>query len=75
MVDLQPVVSPAGAPAPKAPWQSKTMWMSALGVLAPLVYPPAAIWIAANPVIYSAALSGVFAVLRLVSRGKVTFTD
>lgn len=75
MVDLQPVVSPAGAPAPKPPWQSKTMWAATIATVVTLAYPPAAVWIAANPALFTAGLSGVFAVLRLVSHGKVTITD
>lgn len=58
--------------AEKAPWQSKTMWVSALTVLAPLVYPPAAAWISAHPELFSAALGAVFSALRVVTKSKVS---
>ena len=67
-----PLVIQAQAPSPKAPWESKTMWASAIAMLAPLVFPPAAVWIAANPAVYSAALGAIFAGLRLVTHGKVS---
>lgn len=55
----------------KKPWQSKTMWASAIAALLPLVFPPAAVWVAANPDIYSAALGAIFGGLRMVTDGKI----
>ncbi len=58
----------------KKPWQSKTLWVAAVTALAPLVYPPAALWLAANPVLFSALLGGGFAALRLVTKDKVSIS-
>lgn len=52
-------------------WSSKTQWASLLVMLAPIVYPPAAVWIAGNPEIFSAGLGAVFSILRLVSKDKI----
>jgi hypothetical protein len=51
----------------KKPWLSKTIWMSVLTALASL-YPPAHEWIADNPVIFSWAIGGVFAGLRVITK-------
>jgi hypothetical protein len=53
-------------------WQSKTVWASAVAAAMPLVYAPAATWIAANPETYSMLLAGVFTLLRLVTKDKVS---
>lgn len=59
----------------KRPWHSKTMWMAALSAVAVAAFPPAAAWIAANPVLYSFGVSGVFAGLRWISNGAISFGD
>ena len=56
-------------------WQSKTLWMSALTMLLPLVPgvgPVATAFIAANPVMFSAGVSVVFGALRLLTNNKVS---
>ncbi len=63
------------APDPKRPWASKTVIAGVLVAVVPALYPPAAVWIAANPALLSAGLGLLFGVLRFVSHGKVTFTD
>lgn len=55
----------------KKPWQSKTLWLSAITALAPLACPPLAAWIAVNPDLFSAALGALFGGLRVVSKDKV----
>ena len=55
----------------KKPWQSKTLWVSALTVIVPIVAPPAGIWIAAHPEAFSALLGVVFAGLRMITKDKV----
>lgn len=55
----------------KKPWQSKTLWVSALTVIMPIVAPPAGVWIAANPEAFSALLGVVFAGLRMITHDKV----
>jgi hypothetical protein len=57
----------------KPVWQSKTLWIGLLTAVAPF-WPPAAVWIAANPAIFSAAVGAVFSGLRLVSNQKVTIS-
>jgi uncharacterized membrane protein YjjP (DUF1212 family) len=54
---------------------SKTMIAAAIVAVVPLVPgvgPIAAAWIAANPAVFSAALAGVFAGLRAVTKGSVS---
>lgn len=58
-------------PETKKPWQSKTLWVGAITALLPLVYPPAAVWVGANPELFSMALGAVFSGLRVVTEGKV----
>ena len=52
-------------------WQSKTLWTAVLFAVAPLC-PPVGAFVTANPVFATTVLSGVFAVLRVCSHGKVT---
>lgn len=61
----------AAAPEAKKPWQSKTMIASAITALLPVVWPHAAVWVAANPELFSAALGALFGVLRTVTKEKV----
>lgn len=80
MTDLQPVVTGTGTVTgtvtiqndTKPAWQSKTLWASALTVLLPLVWPPAAVFIAANPTLVPVGLGVLFGVLRVVTKGAVT---
>ncbi len=65
------VLEPMGSDS-KPIWQSKTFWISAVTALVPLVFPPAGVWIAANPQLFSAALGVVFTGLRVVSKDRVT---
>jgi hypothetical protein len=55
----------------KKAWQSKTMIMGMVSALLPVLCPPAAVWIAANPEAYSALLGLIFGGLRLISSEKV----
>ncbi len=55
----------------KPVWQSKTAIAAAITALVPLVYPPAAVWIAVNPELFSAALGALFGILRYVSNKRV----
>jgi len=52
------------------PWQSKTMWMSAI-VAGAGFCPPLAALMAANPAVTSMAIGGIFSLLRVVSKGKI----
>ena len=54
----------------KKPWQSKTNW-AALVVAAAAFVPSVSAWIQANPEMYSMVLGGLFAGLRLVTKGKI----
>ncbi len=55
----------------KKPWQSKTNWV-ALFVAASAFVPSVGAWISANPEMYGMALGGVFAVLRAITKGKIS---
>ena len=55
----------------KRPWMSKTLWISVITAAAAL-WPPAAAWIAANPAIFSFAITGIFAGLRLITKDGVS---
>lgn len=61
----------------KPVWQSKTVWAAALTAVIPLipgVGPVVSAWIAANPAMFTAALGGIFAGLRAVTKGSITIT-
>lgn len=58
----------------KKPWESKTLWLGAVTAILPLVFPPAAAWVAANPEIFSAGVSAVFSALRLISKDQITIS-
>jgi hypothetical protein len=53
-------------------WSSKTFWFNAIAAIAPLAWPPAAAWIAANPETYSALLGAVGVALRMVTSTAVS---
>lgn len=79
MTDPTPVSAPEPQAAPTAikPWESKTMWVSALVAILPLVPgvgPAVAGLIGTNPEIATALLGAVFGGLRLISHGKVTIS-
>ncbi len=71
MVDQAP---PATIVANKSLLQSKTFWASLITAVVPIVYPPAAAYIAANPELVMGGLATFFTGLRLISKGKVTIT-
>lgn len=57
------------------PWYaSKTLIAAAITSLAPL-FPPIAAVVQANPSLVLASISGIFAVLRIISHGKITLVD
>mgnify|MGYP001287837347 CR=1 FL=1 len=53
--------------------QSKTLWV-ALIVAVAAFFPPVQSWIAGNGEIFAQVLAGVFFVLRLVTKGKISVT-
>lgn len=55
-------------------YMSKTFWVSAVTALLPLVFPPAAVWVGANPALFSAVMGAAFAGLRAVTKDRVTLT-
>lgn len=55
----------------KKPWQSKTNWM-ALIVAGAAFIPQVQAFIVGNPEMYGMIVGGVFAVLRAVSKGKIS---
>jgi hypothetical protein len=55
----------------KKPWQSKTVWAS-LVVAVAAFFPAVQTVIVANPEITGVVLGGVFGVLRLISKGKIS---
>lgn len=55
----------------KKPWQSKTLWLSALTAIAPL-FPTANDFITSSPGTFGAILGVAFFVLRLVTKGSIT---
>ncbi len=50
---------------------SKTFWVSAATALLPILFPPAGVWIAANPELFSGLIGAAFAGLRVISDKKV----
>ncbi len=65
------ILTPPAIPEEKPFWQSKTLWAGLLAAVIPF-FPPVAVWVAANPALYSAVLGGVFGGLRLVTKNKIT---
>lgn len=55
----------------KKPWQSKTIWVALVAAILPFV-PVADAWVKANPEVYVSVLGGVFTVLRLITKGKIS---
>lgn len=58
----------------KKPWESKTLWVSLLSAVAAF-FPPVQVWVASHAEVFAMGLSGLFAVLRLVSGGKIVISD
>lgn len=58
----------------KRPWESKTLWVSAITAIAPLVAPPLSDWIKASPEMFAGGLGLIFTALRLMTRGEVSIT-
>jgi hypothetical protein len=58
------------APEAKKPYQSKTLWL-ALAMAIAAFFPPVNKWISENPGIFTMIVTGAFAVLRVVTKGKV----
>lgn len=59
----------------KPAWQSKTLWASLVVAAVPFipgVGPAVSAWVAANPELFSAALGGLFAGLRVATSGRVS---
>lgn len=50
----------------KAPWQSKTIWSNAIIALAAF-YPPAQVWVAMHPELFSLGLAGLNLLLRFIT--------
>lgn len=65
-------ISSPGAVGLKPAWQSKTLITAAITALLPVLCPPVAAFVAANPEVTTAVLGLVFAGLRLVTNGKVS---
>lgn len=57
-------------PAAKRPWESKTNWVALISAIAAFV-PQVQSFIVMNPESYAMILSGVFMLLRLVSKEKI----
>lgn len=57
----------------KKPWQSKTLWISVVVALLPLV-PSVSQLVATNPELVSMCLGALFGVLRLVSKDKIVIS-
>ena len=58
-------------PSPKNILRSKTFWLN-LASVAAACYPPAAAWLAANPVAAVAALAAANTLMRFLTNGRVT---
>lgn len=57
----------------KKPWQSKTNWV-ALALAVAAFCPPVQKLISENPETFSIAVAGVFAMLRQISKGKISIS-
>ncbi len=54
----------------KSPLKSKTIWVSVIVAVAAF-FPSVQVAISANPEIVGMVVGGIFAVLRLITKGKV----
>lgn len=63
-----PVPPPAET---KKPWHSKTNWI-ALVVAIAAFFPPVSSWISENPEIFAQVTAGLFFLLRMMSKDKIT---
>lgn len=68
----KPTLVPPPPATSRPAWKSKTMWISLATSLLPIVYPPAAVFIAANPELFAGILGALFAGLRVVTNDRVT---
>ena len=59
---------------PKKPWLSKTVWVGVL-LAASAFVPSVHDWIAANVDMFSMIVGGLMIALRMVSSGKISFTQ
>lgn len=59
----------------KKPWQSKTMWLNALGAVSALFIPGVAAWISAHPAELTMVWAGLNMALRYLSKDKITLGD
>lgn len=69
--EAKTVFVPPGDDDGKSILLSKTFWAGVVMAIVPL-FPPAAVFIAANPAIYNIALGGLVIGLRKITSGKVT---
>lgn len=54
----------------KKSWQSKTNWVSLI-MAASAFFPKVGEWVASHPEQFMWAISGLFAALRMISKGKI----
>lgn len=57
----------------KKPWLSKSIWLGFL-VAGSAFVPPVHDFIVANPEIFASVVGGLFAALRLVTKGKIVIS-
>jgi len=57
----------------KKPWASKTLYMALISAVVAFI-PPVQNWIAENPTTYGWIVAGIFAAIRLVTKGKIVIT-
>ena len=68
-VSVLKVLTPSTAD--KKWWQSKTLWTTCI-VAGAGFYPPVQALVVANPELAGVVVGGIFAILRVISGGKVT---
>ncbi len=59
----------------KKPWFSKTLWTNVVVALAAVFAPGVKEWISANPETLVMIWAGLNAVLRFVTKDKITFSE
>ena len=69
MEDKAPESTAPAKPTCK-PWQSRTIWVSAIMSVA-VFFPGVNTWIALNPETFTLVMGGIFTVLRIVSKDKI----